>query len=285
MQRQSDDRSSSRTTVRLLESLVRLTCAHAKLMSRNIAMLQDAVVAVACVASSQAQLQGHVSLSSSSGSLSSFGFGAPNTSTGTASSFLHYDFPVDPDEDYYAMESKVLSYLHCTKDSLVQNKPEGDKVDVFTSDHVKSSTIFSFPSNDDTFTQNMAPGLSYKRQFSNFEDNSSLGFSDKKKSSSFERHPVQGIEISSPTFPSFLRTGQYENIAGGCNLHPNHCSVNIYDSSLEKIASPPLDHVPVDSIYNSTIASRNFNDINIKFGVTGNEQTRRGSTMIIEDDW
>jgi hypothetical protein len=270
MQRQSDDRSSSRTTVRLLESLVRLTCAHAKLMSRNIATLQDAVVAVACVASSQAQLQGHVSLSSSSGSISSFGFGAPNTSNGIASSFLHYDFPVNPDADYYVMESKVLSSLHCSKDSLIQHKLEEDEVDMFIPDHVKSSTIFSFTGNDERSIQNISPELSYKRRFSNFEDSSTFEFSGNKRSSSFGKHPVQGFEISSPKFPLGFRTGQYENIAGGCNL-PSHTSVNVYDSSPEKIPSPPLkDHV---------------SSINPKFGIIGNEQTQTGSSMIIEDDW
>ena len=55
MQRQSEERSSGRTTVRLLESLMRLSEAHAKIMSREVVLLEDAVVAIACVNLSQEQ--------------------------------------------------------------------------------------------------------------------------------------------------------------------------------------------------------------------------------------
>lgn len=95
---------------------MRLACAHAKLMFRHIVVLQDSVVAIACVASSQAQMQAHTSLSSSGTSWSNLGLGSNNSTRGQT--FLHYDFSLQPDEDYLRLESQVLQALNCTRNSL-----------------------------------------------------------------------------------------------------------------------------------------------------------------------
>ncbi|PIK48566.1 putative DNA helicase MCM9 [Apostichopus japonicus] len=87
-QRQADQRNAARTTVRLLESIVRLTQGHARLMGRSEVTVQDAVVAVSLMESS---MQGAALL------------GGVNA--------LHTSFPEDADTEYQKQAELILSHL------------------------------------------------------------------------------------------------------------------------------------------------------------------------------
>ncbi|EDV20411.1 uncharacterized protein TRIADDRAFT_31981, partial [Trichoplax adhaerens] len=87
-QRQSDHKNSTRTTLRLLESSVRLAQAHARLMMRNEVTVADAVVSVMLIESS---MHGGALL------------GGANV--------LHSSFPDDPDDEFKKQCEFVLQRL------------------------------------------------------------------------------------------------------------------------------------------------------------------------------
>lgn len=88
MQRQSDSRNAARTTIRLLESLIRLAEAHARLMFRDTVTLEDAITVVSVMESS---MQGGALL------------GGVNA--------LHTSFPENPLEQYQRQCELILQKL------------------------------------------------------------------------------------------------------------------------------------------------------------------------------
>ncbi|XP_032130823.1 DNA helicase MCM9 isoform X1 [Sapajus apella] len=88
MQRQSDSRNTARTTIRLLESLIRLAEAHARLMFRDTVTLEDAITVVSVMESS---MQGGALL------------GGVNA--------LHTSFPENPGEQYQRQCQLILEKL------------------------------------------------------------------------------------------------------------------------------------------------------------------------------
>ncbi|KAM3931599.1 DNA helicase MCM9 [Leptodactylus fuscus] len=88
LQRQSDSRNAARTTIRLLESLIRLAEAHARLMYRDIVTVEDAITVVSVMESS---MQGGALL------------GGVNA--------LHTAFPENPQEQYQMQCELLLDRL------------------------------------------------------------------------------------------------------------------------------------------------------------------------------
>ncbi|KAG9152559.1 hypothetical protein Leryth_024714 [Lithospermum erythrorhizon] len=89
LQRRSGTQNAARTTIRMLESLIRLAQAHARLMFRNEVIQLDAVTAILCIESSMT-------------------ISAMVDSAGNA---LHSNFAENPDEEYAKQEQLILKKL------------------------------------------------------------------------------------------------------------------------------------------------------------------------------
>ncbi|XP_076924852.1 putative DNA helicase MCM9 [Bidens hawaiensis] len=90
LQRRSATENAARTTVRMLESLIRLAQAHARLMFRNEVTRLDAITAILCIESSMTT-------------------SAIVDSSGNA---LHSNFSDDPDQEYAMQEKQILAKLN-----------------------------------------------------------------------------------------------------------------------------------------------------------------------------
>ncbi|KND05144.1 uncharacterized protein SPPG_08879 [Spizellomyces punctatus DAOM BR117] len=127
-QRKTDLRNAARTTIRLLESLIRLSQAHARLLNQAEVMVRDAVVAVMLM---EASLQ-----STAIGGVE----GMKNA--------LHDGFAEDPDTEYLKHETLILRKLGLEhlqtheeggSPAKAQNERSGDQSGEESSDHEDDS--------------------------------------------------------------------------------------------------------------------------------------------------
>ncbi|GFP86780.1 probable DNA helicase mcm9 [Phtheirospermum japonicum] len=96
LQRRSATQNAARTTIRMLESLIRLAQAHARLMFRNEVTRLDAIAAILCIESSMTT-------------------SAIVDSVGNA---LHSNFTDNPDQEYAKQEKLILEKLSCIDDDF-----------------------------------------------------------------------------------------------------------------------------------------------------------------------
>ncbi|KAM3377519.1 putative DNA helicase MCM9 isoform X2 [Capsicum galapagoense] len=104
LQRRSATQNAARTTVRMLESLIRLAQAHARLMFRNEVTRLDAITAILCIESSMTT-------------------SAIVDSMGNA---LHSNFAENPDQEYAKQERLILGSL-CLLDEFSEVISSGDQ--------------------------------------------------------------------------------------------------------------------------------------------------------------
>ncbi|NXY82224.1 MCM9 helicase, partial [Alcedo cyanopectus] len=129
LQRQSSRRNAARTTVRLLESLVRLAEAHARLMFRDTVTLEDAVTVVSVMESS---MQGGALL------------GGINA--------LHTSFPENPMAQYRTQCELILERLEL-QDLLQQELQRLDRLQKENSCQLQPEETSTSCLNKDTFGQ------------------------------------------------------------------------------------------------------------------------------------
>lgn len=119
LQRRSATQNAARTTIRMLESLIRLAQAHARLMFRNEVTRLDAISAIICVESSM----------TTSAILDNVG------------NVLHSSFSDNPDQEYAKQEKLILQNLNLIGNtSNNQNGADDIAENVHVSNHERVNT-------------------------------------------------------------------------------------------------------------------------------------------------
>ncbi|KAI7800133.1 putative DNA helicase MCM9, partial [Triplophysa rosa] len=134
LQRQNDSRNAARTTIRMLESLIRLAEAHARLMFRETVTVEDAVIVVSVM---ECSMQGGALLSNVNA--------------------LHTSFPDNPCEQYRTQCEIVLERLGLT-DILHKELQRLSRLQNTRSDSPKDVEPHSEHTNDSGAYENHSKG-------------------------------------------------------------------------------------------------------------------------------
>lgn len=189
LQRSSDTRSAARTTIRLLESLTRLSQAHARLMCHDEVQVMDAVVAVFVMEVSKAT----DSCSSMLG--------------GGLESVLHSDFAEDPAAEYALQERMVLESLGLSELSTCPStsrysQPRGNSQSHNRSDEARA---FAASPADESSRYHRYPAVAQKRW--------TQADRDEEKESTSKRHRFG----DDPPTQSSQRSSWSQRLSGAAN--------------------------------------------------------------------
>ncbi|KAL8186452.1 UNVERIFIED_CONTAM: hypothetical protein K2H54_070714 [Gekko kuhli] len=224
MQRQSDSRNAARTTIRLLESLIRLAEAHARLMFRDIVTVEDAVTVVSVMESS---MQGGALL------------GGVNA--------LHTSFPENPREQYRMQCELILEKLEL-QDILCDELQRLDRLQRENSCHFQLSQEAKKNGTEASFSNNTLE----KR-----EEASHQQYSDRVDNSLFQPHSARR-HPEGDGHPGGFLSGQTSEAPPPQNKHSKNTSDvslhwfdNIVGNSAETekgICEPPFARTSQDSL-------------------------------------
>nr|XP_056712611.1 DNA helicase MCM9 [Euleptes europaea] len=223
MQRQSDCRNAARTTIRLLESLIRLAEAHARLMFRDSVTVEDAVTVVSVMESS---MQGGALL------------GGVNA--------LHTSFPENPIEQYRMQCALILEKLEL-QDILCEELQRLDRLQHENPCHFHPSQEARDNGPEASFSNNTLekPEESSHQQYSDGADNTQV------QPHSARRHPEDAEH------PGGFLSSQTSNAPPQQNKHSENTSdggLRWFDSIVggseteKSICEPPFASTSRDSL-------------------------------------
>ena len=237
-QRKCDFLDQARTTVRLLESLIRISQAHARLMWRDEVLIQDAVVAIILM-----ECSSHTS------------------SILNIESVMRSTFPDDPDSEYREQERQVLQALGISFSSLGEEQVHLDPEEA---NLMERAPEFSCDDDDwgsgDQYSFDQHSQISQERRFQQMrkeqQGSSNLGSSSRRQGvPTSQRNPPPSRNFvsqqSQPVFPDHAsqptHRAQHRDLSSPFGTNSSPQSPQSPPQFPSPPQSPPLQSPPPQS--------------------------------------